>query len=309
MSIANQIRASIQLLESIQLQEQYEQEMFEAIVMESSLSKMIGKLPGGQALVRHMHKQHLLSNDADYIEQPWKGPKDRGMYWKQFKNDPDNFLVLHYENGVAAIRPDPAHIERGTQAAAAKGKEYKPENDNTIPYRIITYNRDNELVKLHSQKVDPQEHPELMKTRGGLPKDPDIRNPDNVFNQLKWELGGLVDFYITRKAVEREKLTTRAEYKEPSDKRGEHELINAIYAKIKPVLPKLIQQSGMPTGADSVALIRSKFKPALYKASGIVNPEHLDSKGELISFLRSVVEGNVQDLQKVLNALRAELRS
>lgn len=307
MSIADQIRETIALLESIQLQEQFEQEMFEAIIMESSLSKMIGKLPGGQALVRHLHRQHLLSNDAYYEPIPWKGPKDRGMYWKQFKNDPDNFVIFHYENGVAAIRPDPAHVEAKKEAAKLKGKEYKPENDNTLPYRIITYNRDNELVRVQAQKDEPLDHPELMKARGGLPKDPDIRNPDNVFNQLKWELGNLIDYYITRKAVEREKLSTRAGYKEPSDKRGEFELTNAIFTKIKPVLPKLIQQAGLPSMPDAT-LLRNKFKAALYKASELENPEHLKSKPQLVDFLRSVVEGNVQDLQKVLNALRAELR-
>jgi hypothetical protein len=307
MSIAQQIRESIERLENIQLQEQQDQEILEALILESSLSKLVGKLPGGQSLVRHLHRQHLLSNDAEYVQQPWRGSKDRGIYWKQFKNDPDNFLIFHLSNGVAGVRPDPEMIRAKQEAARLKGKEYKPENDTSLLYRVISYNGENEAVRLQAQKDEPMDHPELMKGRGGLPKDPDIRNPDNIFNQLKWELGDFIDVYMTKKAIEREKLAQRAEYKQPSDKRGEFELSNAIFAKLKPVLPKIIQQAGM-TGAPDASTLREKFKLALYKASGVQNPQHLNSKGELVDFLRGVAEGNVQDLQKVLNALRVELR-
>jgi hypothetical protein len=302
MSIANQIRASIELLESIQLQEQFEQEMFEALVLESSLSKMVGNLPGGQALVRHLHRQHLLGNDADYEKQPI----NQRVMWKQFKNDPDNFLIVVCENGVAGVKPDPDHIARARAAAEAKGKEYNPATDTTLLYRVISYT-DNGFVQIQGQKDDQQIHPELMKARGGLPYGGDFRNPNNIFKQLVDELGQLKMFFITRKAIERDKLSQRDAYKQPSDKRGEHELINAIFAKIKPVLPKLIQQAGLP-GQPDATILRAKFKSALYKASGVANPEHLNSKSELIDFLRSVVEGNVQHLQQVLNALRTELR-
>lgn len=203
-------------------------------LLESTLSKQIGGYPGGQALVRHLHRQHLLSNDAEYEEQAL----NQRVMWKQFKNDPDNFLIVVCKKGVAGVKPDPEHIRRGYEEAAKKGREYNPATDTSLLYRVISYTANNEFVQIAGQKQDAQMHPELMKARGGLPFGGDFRNPNNIFKQITDELGGLVSFFITRKAIERDKLSKRKEYKQPTSLSDE-ELMTDAYRLIKKVKPKL----------------------------------------------------------------------
>ena len=55
------------LLESIR----WDEELEEAFIEESSLSKLLGKMKGGQNLVRWLHRRHRLSNDADFEPAPF----------------------------------------------------------------------------------------------------------------------------------------------------------------------------------------------------------------------------------------------
>lgn len=245
-SLAEEIRRTMLLLESIQydesaLNEQFDNEILEAFIAESTLSLKIGKLPGGQLLTRWIHRVHKLSNDAEYIEQP---PTERVM-WKQIKNDPDNFLIIVGERGLVGLRPNQADIDRGYERANRKNKGYDPANDNTIRYQIGVFTKQGE-TKLRQPELEPGDLPDepgLTKVRGGVPGKIDARNLDNIFNRSSEQIGAVKSILITRAAVENEKIATRAGYKQPAASKSEADLTQIIFKKISPVMKKLTNQA------------------------------------------------------------------
>ena len=113
-SVGEEIRYfthKVEEVEDQQLEENIVRDLIESYLQESSLSKMIGDTPGGQSLVKYMHSKHLLSNDANYEEQPF----NERVMWTTFKDNPDNFFILSGTHGVAGIKPNAADINRGIQ--------------------------------------------------------------------------------------------------------------------------------------------------------------------------------------------------
>ncbi len=86
---------------SILEQIKWDEDILEAFIEESSLSKLIGRQQGGQNLVRWLHKKHKLGNEAELVPAPF----NERIFWKQFKSNPDDFIIVTAQNGVAGIKP------------------------------------------------------------------------------------------------------------------------------------------------------------------------------------------------------------
>lgn len=211
---------------------------------ESSLSKLIGKQKGGQKLVHWLHRKHKLGNMADLQPQPF----NERMLWKEFKRNPDNFVVVSASAGVAGIKPYEKMIRDRMEAARKKGKEYDPGGDSTLQYQIIAFTDDGQqvdpaLLQPARQPDDEREaDPTVMKARMGKISGKDTQNPDNVFNLLADQIGSLRTVYLAGGAVERDKMKTRADMKKEPEV-DEMTAVKRIFKRVRPVLRTLGMQA------------------------------------------------------------------
>jgi len=219
----------------------------EELLDESSLSKMLGKEKGGQNLVRWMHNKHKLSNEAALEPAPFS----ERLLWKEFKANPDNFVIVSATDGVAGIKPYEKFIKDRTAEFAKKGKQYNPSGDSTLPYQIIAFTDDGQQVDpaLLRQPTAPGEEPEqrhpdptVMKARMGKISGKDMQNPNNTFNLLADQIGPLKTVWVASGAVEREKMKGRADMKvEPEV--NEMDAVTKIFKRVRPVLKTLGNQA------------------------------------------------------------------
>jgi hypothetical protein len=233
---------------SLMMRLDWDRELREAFIVESTLSRIIGKEKGGQKLVQWMHRRHRLSNEADL--QP--APFNQRMLWKEFKSNPDNFIIVAASGGVAGIKPYKEYIEKRAKEFSRKGKTYHPGGDSTLPYQVIAFTDDGQQVdpELLKPKKEPGEEdqpdyekytdPTVMKARMGLHHGRDFQNPDNVFNLLADQIGELQTVFVTKGAVEREKMAKRGEVEKPIESR---EAMKKIFDRIRPVLKKIGDQA------------------------------------------------------------------
>jgi len=211
---------------------------------ESSLSKKIGDQPGGQKLVQWLHRKHKLGNEAELQPQPF----NERMLWKEFKSNPDNFVIVAATGGVAGIKPYEKMIKDRMEAARKKGKEYNPGGDSTLQYQIIAFTDDGRQVDpalLQPARAPGEERevdPTVMKARMGKISGKDTQNPDNVFNLLSDQIGALRTVYLAAHAVEREKMKGRADMKADSGV-NEREALQKIFNRVRPVLKTLGMQA------------------------------------------------------------------
>lgn len=190
---------STDTLESIDLTQ-------ESIIAESSLSKLIGDSPGGQNLVRFLHRKNLLSNTADFVAHPF----DARFLWTSFKDHPDKFVILLGTEGIAGVKPNESDIRRGIAKAESLGMEYDPSRDNTINYQIVAFKKD--------ERIDPELlKPAEFSRRGGMINKKDVRNPNNMFDLMSAQIGRLNAIYTATDAVERSKIATRDVARGPID--------------------------------------------------------------------------------------------
>jgi len=211
---------------------------------ESSLSKKIGDQPGGQKLVQWLHRKHKLGNEAELNPQPF----NERMLWKEFKRNPDNFVVVAATGGVAGIKPYEKMIRDRMEAARKKGKEYDPGGDSTLQYQIIAFTDDGQQVDpaLLQPAREPGEErevdPTVMKARMGKISGKDTQNPDNVFNLLADQIGTLRVVYLAAGGVEREKMKTRSDMKKEPEV-NEMDSVKKIFKRVRPVLKTLGMQA------------------------------------------------------------------
>jgi hypothetical protein len=211
---------------------------------ESSLSKLIGDQKGGQKLVQWLHRKHKLGNLADLQPQPF----NERMLWKEFKRNPDNFVVVAATDGVAGIKPYEKMIRDRMEAARKKGREYDPGGDSTLQYQIIAFTGDGQQVDpalLQPAPVPGEERetdPTVMKARMGKISGKDTQNPDNVFNLLADQIGALRTVYFAGGAVERDKMKGRADMKKTTDV-SEADAVKQIFKRVRPVLKTLANQA------------------------------------------------------------------
>ena len=231
-SISNRL----QELEEQAIRAQQLQELIESLLDESSLSRMIGDTPGGQSLVKYLHRINKLGNEAAWSQHPFS---ERVM-WTEFKNAPDNFIILTGTQGVAGIKPNEDDIKRGYDR---KGSSYNPARDNTLRYQVVAFLKDQQVdpALLRSPTAAPDERdadPSVMRARGGVPSRADARNPENIFDRIAEQIGTIQGIYISKGAVERGKMATRAGYKQEATVN-----IDQVAEKIKPVFQKLLNQT------------------------------------------------------------------
>ena len=262
---------------------------------ESSLSRLIGKQPGGQALVKWLHRKHKLSNEAELEPVSF----NKTLLWTQFKKNPDDFVIVSGQNGVAGIKPSEKHIERMTALKAKKGETYNPARDSTLPYQIIAFKDSGEQVNPELLRPRPEagEEPEerdvdptVIKARMGVNIGKDIQNTNNTFALLNDQIGPITTVWITgftgyrgdteveepSGSVEREKMAKRAELKKTT-KLDNSAAIQKIFQRVRPVLKTLGNQAvlqinrrmqryiegGNFDGAQKLAASGSKLKQFL----------------------------------------------
>ena len=226
----------------------------ESDLTESSLSKLIGKQQGGQKLVQWLHRKHKLGNDADLQPQPF----NERMMWKEFKRNPDNFIVVSATNGVAGIKPYEKMIRDRMEAARKKGKDYDPGGDSTLQYQIIAFTDDGQQVDpalLQPARAPGEERevdPTVMKARMGKISGKDTQNSDNVFNLLADQIGTLRTVYLAGGAVERGKMKKRDELgagpnrQKAAQTMPEAESLSKLFSMVRPVLKKLASEALSP---------------------------------------------------------------
>lgn len=235
------IRMKLSLFEELHLDEQIK-EAFDKMILdesvalsESSLSKLIGKKLGGQKLVHWLHSKHKLGNEADLQPQPFS----ERMMWKEFKRNPDNFIVVAATGGVAGIKPFEKQIKDRIAAAAQRGKIYDPGGDSTLQYQIIAFTSNGERVDPALLQPAPEAgeardvDPTVMKARMGKISGTDTQNPDNVFNLLADQIGSLVTVYLAGGAIERGKMKSRDELGAGPNRQKADKPMNSIDAKMK----------------------------------------------------------------------------
>lgn len=231
------------------MESQWTRSLLENLLDESTLSRMIGDTPGGQLLVRWMHRKHLLSNEASYDEHPFS----ERMMWTEFKNHPDNFLIISGSQGVAGIKPNEADIQRGYERAREQRKPYNPARDNTLRYQIVAFRKDGQVdpaLLRDPREIERDADPTVMRARGGMPSRKDVRQENNIFDRLAEQIGRLQAIYITREAVEREKITGRRPSSgAPANLDAE---VATLAKRVRPVLKKL--------GYQAISIVNNRAK-------------------------------------------------
>ena len=244
----------LSILEQIDLDEKIKsllESLDEEIIDESTLSKMLGKQKGGQNLVKWLHRRDRLSNEADLTPVPFT----ERIMWKQFKSNPDNFVIVSATNGVAGIKPSLEYIQRKQKEARASNKVYSPSGDYNLPYHIIAFTDDGQQVDpalfRQGMEKDPElTDPTVTRQRMGLVGKKDKQNPYNTFEVLEGKIGRIRTVWISgfenvkdgpagTGSIERDKMSKRASYK--ATPKGD-DAINAVYDKMKPVLTKLFNE-------------------------------------------------------------------
>jgi hypothetical protein len=292
-SVNEALKFTISLLEQVE----WDNEINETFLSESSLSKLIGKQKGGQNLVKWLHRRHKLSNDAELSPAPFS----QRLLWKEFKKNPDNFIIISAENGVAGVKPYKKFIDDRTKEFAKKGKIYNPGGDSTLPYQVIAFTDNGQQIDPDLLRAPPDEDgsqvrdpkdPTIMNARMGKHSGKDNLNPYNVFNLLADQIGSLRTVYISgfenekegksKGSVERDKLAKRIEYKSDKQLSNEDALGN-IVKKMAPVLSTLINQS--------LVFINKKAKQFI-EDGDFDSAQKISSKGQKIKQILSTLDTN-----------------
>lgn len=257
------------LMEQLKWDEEIEQLLKESSILdESTLSKLIGRQKGGKRLVSWLHARHRLSNEAELVPVPYK----QELLWTQFKKNPDDFVIVSAENGVAGIKPSMAHIEQQKKRYEKMGKTYNPAGDTTLRYQIIAFTDDGEQVDPALLRPPPEsvkikkdgsnawdvvdKDPTVTRSRMGMIFTKDTQVEYNVFELLKDQIGRIKTVWISgwtgyrgtgdesepTGSVERDKMARRAAMKEP-ETLSDNEATNRIFKRIRPVLSTIVNQA------------------------------------------------------------------
>lgn len=288
MSIKKYLKEEFNLYRAEQImQHQWTQTLIEEILSEwSTLSQMIGDTPGGQQLVRFMHKNHLLGSAVEWQEHPF----GERVFWKQFKNHPDNFIIITGSVGVAAVKPFADDFERGRQR---KGAAYNPSTDPSMRYQIIAYRKEGQVnpALFRATNDDAAERdpdPTVYKARGGRPSKKDTRNPENIFDRIGEQIGRLQGVYFGYRGVEREKMAQRRPEKVPANFSQE---LDTVLARLEPVFKKLLNR----ITAEQLSIITNRMRRAIDNDNYDVISD-LKPRAERIKELRRAIDvsGNVE---------------
>jgi len=133
-------------------------------------------LNGGKSLLQYLHRFEKLS---DTTEWDFIGKGDR-LQNQEFKNNPDNVLIIVGKFGVAYAKPDEKYILDKTEQAAQRGKEYDAKGDTNLRYRVVAFSKDmrvdNMLIPDEYETEDTVD-PKTGKVTSKIKKDPDTGKP------------------------------------------------------------------------------------------------------------------------------------
>jgi len=242
------------------------------LVDESTLSRLIGKQAGGQALVKWLHRKHKLSNEAEL--EPVKFNME--LLWTQFKKNPDDFVIVSGTNGVAGIKPSEKHIKDMTKFKASKGQSYNPSGDSTMPYQIVAFTDNGEQVDPALLRAAPDADadepavrdpdPTVQRMRMGKTIGSDLLNPNNTMRLLQDQIGTFKTVWIAGwagyrgpknadsvrpsvGAVERDKIKARDELgvgpgRQQAQKPIPYtEAASKIFNRIRPILQPIVAKA------------------------------------------------------------------
>lgn len=104
-SLAKHIRDLTTVLENIELEADFDQEILELLedidLEESTLMQIAGSDPAGRNLAKYLHRFHKFGDRAELTPWPLKSQPD----WNMFKEYADNVLIIQAENGWAFYKP------------------------------------------------------------------------------------------------------------------------------------------------------------------------------------------------------------
>lgn len=320
-------------------------ELLEDLLSESTLAKLIGKVPGGAELVKALHKRHKLASgrpkrkSGDLVKPARPGSQNIDPEYepvslasvkniaRTIKASKDNFAILVGTHGVAAVKPESTAWDTSQARSIEKGGR-GPAFDNALPYVVIWTSGggvDQEIAKYRMGRTDATGGTSGME--GGAP---------NLLNVLDDRIGRTKHLYRAVDAVERDLEKTRAGYKDyekPSEE--------AIFAKLQPVMVKIItqainnmgpkiQQSAAAGDDKTVALLTAsgnelkKILPLLDKSDpDFNNPQIIKIRNAVNAaidevadnvegkprdeIMRNLARGSANDLSKLLNNIRSNL--
>ena len=171
----------------------------------SVLNKHLAKEVGGQKLIQLLHSKHKLDHEAELQPVPY----NKNVLWTQFKLNPDDFVIVSAEHGVAAIKPSKANFDFRVKQYAKRGKVYRPEVDRTLKYQVIAFTDEGEYLppSLFQAPADPDKEdkadsfqsddPTIIRTRMGRIHRPDPTEPYNVFGLLAEKIGTLKTAWVS----------------------------------------------------------------------------------------------------------------
>jgi ribosomal protein L32 len=299
-------------------------------VDESTLSQTVAKSPSSKKLIQFLHKTHKLSNDAYLEPQPF----NKWLYWKEVKEHPDNFVIIQFRNGVAAIKPPKEYHDRLEKQAAEKGKTYNPRENKWIRYEIIAFKESGEripeeLLQASANDDDIETKVDKSKLGGKVKQNTEQRNQTEVMAKLEHYLGQPVSVYTIKShnptdkhnpdligdslphGIERDKMAKRKEANtEPSAQ-------NIVFNKVKPLINKFVMsqrtaiKNGMRQALDrdedteqySAKLLKLKNLDSANGAQDIIN----NAAREAGTTVERLAKTNVQAWGPFINALKIEL--
>ena len=170
-------------------------EALEMLAEASNLSKIAKTVPGGESVLRYLHRINKLSAVADYVQLPITK-----HFAKTIKANKDNFAILVGEKGMAAIKPKEEDWDNSTSKSNDTGMRYDviwSFDDDTRPHI--------EPARKYRMGTSDGRGGSSGMEGGGI----------NLFQLLLPKIGKLVSLYTTFEALERSKMQTRTDNKAP----------------------------------------------------------------------------------------------
>lgn len=314
-----------------------------APVEKSALARRIGKMKGGQRLIRHLHKIHKLDNEAALEPVKFK----ESLLWGQFKSNPDDFIIVSGQNGVAGIKPSKASIDAYIAKKTAKGETPNLAGaGSAIKYQIIAFTSDGEqvdpsLLKPTGDDKEQDSDPTVIGARMGKTIGQDLQNPNNTFSLLNDQIGPISTMWLagwsgyrgpdsgdahSTGAVDRAKIKGRADLKDPGTMSDDDALLR-ITKRIDPVITKLVTQAksnlskqakqladnGDTAGAAEMHAAAQAADSALSSNNSVaelIRNAVVSASGSQVGtpeyndYANSIASGNSAALSPVLDALR-----
>lgn len=165
-SLAKQIRDLTTVLENIELEADFDQEILglleEIDLEESTLMQIAGQDPAGRNLAKYLHRFHKFGDTAELTPWPLRSQPD----WNMFKEYADNVLIIQAENGWAFYKPVSETQRQQDYGLTSQAKRGQIANNWQDSEFYIAFNNGKIMtdaeIDAEIQKLDP----DRTRTRG-----------------------------------------------------------------------------------------------------------------------------------------------